>query len=74
MENKRYYISLCRGLIGYYVAVDATDEEVVRTHAMRYFGRMWCSVYTKPYDQNGVKCIVINEDDPIILNDCPDWE
>lgn len=73
-QLKRYYISLCRGLIGYYVAVDAADIEVVRQHAMKYFGKLWCSVYTEPYDKNGAKCIIINENDPIILGDCPDWE
>lgn len=73
-ELKRYYISLCRGLIGYYVAVDATDMEVVRMHAAKYFGNIWCSVYTSPYSSNGVKFTIINEDNPIVLGDCPDWE
>lgn len=60
--------------MGYYVAVDATSEDVVRGHAMKYFGKMWCSVYTEPYRSKDFKCIVINENDPIVLNDSPDWE
>lgn len=70
----KYYISLCRGLAGYYVCVEATSEDIVRQHASKYYGRLWCSVYKEPYRRPGVKCIVINEDDPVLLNDCPDYE
>lgn len=45
----RYYLSLCRGLIGYYVLFEAPDEATVRRHAAEYFGRMWCSVYDEDY-------------------------
>lgn len=76
MDNKSYYISLVRGLTGYYVKVLATDMEVVRGYAVNYCGELWCSIYTekdmmkiKNNYKNLTKVIVINEDDPVILND-----
>ena len=36
----RYYLSLTRGLIGYYVLFEAPDEWTVRRHASEYFGRL----------------------------------
>ena len=80
MDNKPYYISLVRGLTGYYVKVLATDIEVVRGYAAKYYGKLWCSVYTE-HDLEVMKekwktlrCTIINEDNPIILNDNPSYE
>lgn len=80
MDNKSYYISLVRGLTGYYVKVLATDIEVVRKYAVKYYGELWCSVYTeeelvdfmKKY-YNITKVVVINADAPVILNDNPNY-
>jgi len=71
-----YYASLIRGLIGYYVKFSAPAEEIVRRHLSKYFGRMWCSVYTQDEivelaDKSTVN--VINEEDPIILM-TDEWE
>lgn len=74
-----YYLSLVRGLSGYYVKFKATSAEVVSRHAAEYFGRMWCSVYSEDYFN---LCIagkyrtehIINPDDPIELGGEWQWE
>lgn len=74
-QLKIYYVSLCRGLIGYYVKFVAPSEDAVRNHVSRYFGRMWCSVYTEAYFYEVLRkkyprnSKVINRDDPVILED-----
>lgn len=65
-----YYASLVRGLLGYYVKFRAPAEEIVRRHLSKYFGRMWCGIYTQ--DEivelaNKFTVNVINEEDPINL-------
>lgn len=35
-----YYISLTRGLTGYYVQVEADNESIVREYAANYYGRL----------------------------------
>ena len=71
-----YYVSLVRGLTGYYVKFRAPAEEIVRKHLSKYFERMWCSIYTP--DEivelaNKYTVNVINEENPIcLLTD--DWE
>lgn len=68
-----YYLSLCRGLTGYYVRFIAPNEEVVRRHALLYYGKLWCSVYSEAYFYEIIKkrypkaSRVINRNDPIIL-------
>lgn len=74
---KNYYVSLVRGLLGYYVKITANSENVVRDYCHKYMGRMWCSVY--PEDSlNEMKSkftvMVINEDRPIKLNDSCEFE
>ena len=74
----RYYLSLCRGLVGYYVLFEAPDEATVRRHAAEYFGRMWCSVYDEEYFANHImpNCphtILINVCRPIVLESW-EWE
>ena len=70
-----YYISLCRGLTGYYVLVHAESEEIVRQHAAEYFGKIWCSIYTSAYFREIIRkryptaSRVVNPTKPIILND-----
>ena len=71
-----YYASLVRGLRGYYVKFKAPSEEIVRMHLSKYFGRMWCSVYTQDEiieiaNKHAVN--VINEEDPISLL-TEEWE
>lgn len=71
-----YYVSLVRGLSGYYVKFRAPTEEIVRMHLSKYFGRMWCSVYTQ--DEivelaNKYTVNVINEENPICLLTA-EWE
>lgn len=66
-----YYISLARGLQGYYVLVKADNIEVVRKYALSYYGKLWCSIY-EDYDMSlfkviHPKCNIINENDPIEL-------
>lgn len=72
-----FYVSLCRGLTGYYVQFFAPDEETVRCHVAEYFGRMWCSVYTEWYFNERIarKCNpkVINAGNPIVLESW-EWE
>ena len=73
-----YYISLTRGLTGYYVQVEADNESIVREYAGNYYGRLWCSVYEQEDLQElksiGYKTIVINEGDPVVLGDSPLYE
>ena len=78
---KTFYLSLCRGLVGYYVKFIAPDEDTVRCHAAKYFGRLWCSVYTEAYFYEVLKrrypnnSRIINKDRPIELTgDEGDWE
>jgi len=76
---KVYYLSLVRGLVGYYVKFVSTSMEIVREHAYKYFGRMWCSVYTKEQVDDirrkfPMRVTVINEDNPIELKESSDWE
>ena len=71
-----YYASLVRGLIGYYVKFSAPAEEIVRMHLAKYFGRMWCSVYTQDEIAelaNKYTVNIINEGDPINLM-TEEWE
>lgn len=75
---RRFYLSLCRGLIGYYVLFEAPDESTVRRHAGEYFGRMWCSVYDEEYFidnilHNYADTQVINPQKPIVLESW-EWE
>lgn len=74
-----YYLSLVRGLTGYYVKFTAPDEETVREHAAMYFGKMWCSVYTEAYFFEVIKkrpwpARVVNRSYPIDLSHGPEWE
>lgn len=78
---KVFYLSLSRGLVGYYVKFEAISEEVVRRHAAKYFGGMWCSVYTEAYFMEILRkkyphaTRVVNRDRPIILSGTSgDWE
>jgi hypothetical protein len=74
--NNNYYISLCRGLIGYYVLAQAIDDMVVREYCTNYMGKMWCSVYEqKQFDKilTDFGGIVINKEKPIVLNDSPEY-
>lgn len=71
-----YYASLVHGLLGYYVKFSAPAEGIVRMYLSKYFGRMWCSVYTQ--DEivelaNKYTVNVINEEDPISLL-TEEWE
>lgn len=70
---KLFYLSLTRSLLGFYVAFLAPDESVVREHAAKYFGRMWCSVYTEDPSNFKGTIEVLRKDNPIVLNS-PDWE
>lgn len=78
---KTYYLSLCRGLSGYYVKFIASDEEVVRRHAVKYFGKIWCTIYTEAYFYEVIKkrypttSKVVNRNDAVVLSDdTGDWE
>ena len=71
-----YYLSLCQGLVGYFVKFLAPSESAVRQHAAKYFGKLWCSVYTESYfhevlrrrhGTSGTK--VVNPYKPIIVNE-----
>lgn len=71
-----YYLSLVRGLIGYYVKFKAPSSAAVSCHAATYFGKMWCSVYSEAYflevlrrKHGTVKTKVVNPYDPIYLNE-----
>lgn len=75
---KTYYLSLCRGLTGYYVMFKAPDEETVRRHAAEYFGRLWCSVYDEEYYKARIAGRypnerIVNADNPIVLESW-EWE
>ena len=75
---KRFYLSLVRGLIGYYVLFEAPDEWTVRRHASEYFGRLWCSVYEESYFNRFIAARygtpkVVNADNPIVLESW-EWE
>lgn len=76
----KYYISLCRGLMGHYVLVLAPDEETVRKHAEEYFGRLWCSIYTEAYFREILRrryptaTKVVNPNKPIDLSGGWQWE
>lgn len=74
----KYYVSLVRGLVGYYVLFEAPNDEVVRKHCGEYFGRMWCSVYDEAYFMQRIAGRygtekVINADRPIVLESW-EWE
>ena len=74
----RYYLSLVRGLVGYYVLFEAPDEYTVRRHAQEYFGRVWCSVYEEDYFNRFIvgrygESRVINADRTIVLESWQ-WE
>ena len=72
-----YYVSLVRGLIGYYVKFTADNENIVREHCAEYFGRLWCSVYDEKYFLEHIytpACKIINEDKPIHLGCYWEWE
>lgn len=76
-EMKKFYVSLTRGLLGYYVVFEAPDERTVRLHVLQYFGRMWCTVYTEEVFSTSIvgkyPTRLVNEDEPIVLNDWR-WE
>lgn len=81
MPNKVFYVSLCRGLSGWYVKFEAESEEVVRQHCAAYFGRMWCEVYSEAYYWEVLRkrypraTRVVNRDKPIVLQgDNWQWE
>lgn len=67
-----FYVSLVRGLQGYYVKFLAPDEITVRQYAAKYFGRLWCSVYD-PRDLRQIieryGATVINSEQPIIVEE-----
>ena len=71
---KTFYLSLCRGLVGYYVVFKAESEEAVRAHAAEYFGQLWCSVYSEAYFREIIRkrfptaSRVVNRDRPIELH------
>ena len=75
-----YYISLCRGLTGYYVLVLAESEEVVRQHAVEYFGKIWCNIYSSAYFREVIckrypgASRVVNRSKPIDLSGGPSYE
>lgn len=78
---KTYYLSLVRGLIGYFVKFEAESEEAVRNHATKYFGKLWCEVYTEAYFREILRkrypnaTRVINRDRPIKLTtETGEWE
>ena len=75
-QMKIYYVSLVRGLVGYYVKFLAPSETIVRMHLAKYFGRLWCSIYSWT-DLEKLKTqyntTVINEDKPIKLL-TEEWE
>lgn len=75
--KKKYYISLTRGLQGYYVLVVAEREEFAREYANRYLSNIYCSIYDtselEELSDEGYKTVVINEQAPIILNDPDDY-
>lgn len=67
----KFYVSLVRGLLGYYVVFEAPSRDVVVGHVAEYFGRMWCSVYDETYFNSRIKGVypvqLVNEDKPIVL-------
>ena len=72
-----YYVSLVRGLCGYYVKFIAPTENIVRSYCATYFGRLWCSVYEPPkMDELRTKYFVgiVNEDRPIELEEGASYE
>lgn len=76
-EMKKFYVSLVRGLTGYYVLFEAEDEMTVRNHVAAYFGRLWCSVYTEEYFRDNIAgkytTHIVNAAEPIVLTDWH-WE
>lgn len=44
--NKEFYVSLVRGLLGYFVLFQSPNEDWVRDYCAKYFGKIWCSIYT----------------------------
>lgn len=78
---KTYYLSLCRGLTGYYVKIEAESEEAVRNHAEKYFGLLWCNIYTEAYFMEILRrrypkaTKIVNKEKPIILTGgSGEWE
>lgn len=68
----KYYISLVHELIGYFVVVIAPSELCVRQYAAKYYGRLWCSVYTEKEFNRMSKLYdvkVINIDKPTHLEE-----
>lgn len=74
---KKFYVSLVRGLFGYYIVFEAPNSDIVYKHLEEYFGRLWCSVYSEESFKDRVvgKYVyhIVNEDRPIALNDWR-WE
>lgn len=72
-----YFISLTRGLSGYYIQLAATNEDVVRGYANNYYANNWCSVYTaEDMDRlrsQGYATQIINST-PIDLGDNPKYD
>ena len=69
-----YYVSLVQSLNGYYVWFRAENEEVVRRHVSKYYGRLWCGTYTQEqYDAMRFNKLLVNNA-PIILPDKDDPE
>lgn len=44
-ELKKYLVSLVGPLNGYYLRVDACDQNCVRRWANKTLGNLWCAVY-----------------------------
>jgi hypothetical protein len=59
----KYYISLCRCLIGACIEVYAPSEIAVRLYASKYLGKLWCSVYANPNGMNIIGSKVIVDED-----------
>ena len=68
-----YYVSLVNGLNGYYVKFEAASEDLVRDYAVKYFGRLWCEVYTAAYFFEVLRrrvpknTRIVNKDRPIVI-------
>jgi len=74
---KNYYVSLVRGLLGYYLKFNACSAEIVREHLLEYYGKLWCSIYTEQEFKSSryyATAKVINEDAPIKLYNHYEWD
>lgn len=69
---KLFYVSLVRSMLGYYMTFLAPDEATVRSHLAKYYGRLWCSVYTERPNYPGGRGI-LRENDLVVLTSS-EWE